>query len=175
MHRRMLMFAALAAVVMISGLTAQAQQLYESNESGSVLVLPKFVSGTVATGVPKDMTSAKCILLLVSLCQTLHDRPVLVLAGVQASLSYFDSVQTVDWLKTQGYKESDPLARPFVHNPAALYALDGAGAIGTAWLAHRMRTSHNRWAHRLWWMPQTVVISGNAWALGYTATHARKH
>ena len=58
MRRQILvMFAALAAIVMLSGLRAQAQddvgrKLYDPNEPGSVLVFPKFVRGTVAAGVP---------------------------------------------------------------------------------------------------------------------------
>src|ERR1700747_2253722 len=58
MRRQMfVMFAALAAIVMLSGLRAQAQddvgrKLYDPNEPGSVLVFPAFVRGTVATGVP---------------------------------------------------------------------------------------------------------------------------
>jgi hypothetical protein len=50
-------FAALAAIVMLSGLRVQAQddavrKLYDPSEPGSVLVFPAFVRGTVATGVP---------------------------------------------------------------------------------------------------------------------------
>src|ERR1700730_17422600 len=54
MRRRMfVMFAALAVMVLLSGLRAQAQvKLYDPNEPGSVLVFPKFVRGTVAAGVP---------------------------------------------------------------------------------------------------------------------------
>jgi len=54
MRRQMLaMFAALAVMVLLSGLRAQAQvRLYDPNEPGSVLVFPKFVRGTVVAGVP---------------------------------------------------------------------------------------------------------------------------
>jgi hypothetical protein len=55
MRRRMLViFAALAAIILLSGLRAQAQvrKLYDPNEPGSVLVFPKFIRGTVAAGVP---------------------------------------------------------------------------------------------------------------------------
>src|SRR6202521_3499238 len=58
MRRRMfVMFAALAVMVLLSALMAQAQEyaparLYDPNEPGSVLVFPKFVRGTVAAGVP---------------------------------------------------------------------------------------------------------------------------
>jgi len=58
MRKQMLMmFAALAAILVVSGLRAQAQEtygprLYDPNEPGSVLVFPKFVRGTVAAGVP---------------------------------------------------------------------------------------------------------------------------
>jgi len=48
----LVMFAVLAGILVLSGLRAQAQQLYDPNEPGSVLVFPKFVRGTVAAGVP---------------------------------------------------------------------------------------------------------------------------
>jgi hypothetical protein len=49
------MFAALAMVVLVLELRAQASvgpKLFDPNEPGSVLVFPKFVRGTVAAGVP---------------------------------------------------------------------------------------------------------------------------
>src|ERR1700680_2246421 len=55
MRKRMLvMFAAFAAILVVSRLQAQAvtQVLYDPTEPGSLLVFPKFIRGTVATGVP---------------------------------------------------------------------------------------------------------------------------
>lgn len=115
-----------------------------------------------------------CALALLSLAgcsqMVVRDRPVALLGTVQLGMSLADSVNTESrkayWMSRGGYfTEHDPLARPLVNHPPALYAFDLAGAYGTAWLGSRMKHSHNVLGRKLWWLPQVVVISGNTYGL----------
>ena len=121
----------------------------------------------------KPKTGQRCSPLLLSLCSTFRDRPVAVMAAGQFGLSLSDSIRT-EALKARAqdeggtFMEADPLARPFVDHPAALYAFDVGGAVATAWLAHRMRHSSHRWERNLWWLPQSMVIAGNIGGIAYT-------
>lgn len=119
-----------------------------------------------------------CMFLLVLACQAFQSKPVDILAGVQLGMSLADSANTQAWLASSpNHYEVDPIARPFVHNGAIAYGLDIAGTVATAWVASRMRRSHNRVVRRLWWLPQSLVIAGNTEGIVYssvTAAHERR-
>lgn len=113
----------------------------------------------------------------------LRDKPVWALAAVHGALAFADAAQTEHYWKLAqptierpipGYfRERNPLARPFIGHPAALYSADAAYIIGTAWLAHRMRTSNNKFLRKIWWVPQ-VAGSGGA-VFGIVATRLNYH
>jgi hypothetical protein len=63
-----------------------------------------------------------------------------------------------------GFQEQDPLARPFIHQPAGVYYGTGlAVATGVNWLAWRMGKSP-RW-HKVWWLPQALSTGANCWGI----------
>lgn len=160
------------ALVLLHPLGVAAQLLPRSFPPG-----PMPASHSDGDRRPK-ITTPHCLLLLPSLCSTMRDRPVMILAAGQLALSVTDSVETevsVARLRREGrqFTEFDPLARPLVNHPLALYALDAGGAVATAWLAHKMRNSSHSWERRLWWLPQSLVIAGNVSGTVVTAVNSR--
>jgi hypothetical protein len=62
--------------------------------------------------------------------------------------------------------ETNPLARPFVHLPAPVFVgFAAANSAAASWLGARMRRSRHGWERRIWWLPQTAQIAGNAWGV----------
>lgn len=125
-----------------------------------------------------ETTNPRCDRVLLGLCSTFRDRPVMTVATAQFGLSMADSIQTEIFkakMQREGgqFLEVDPFARPFINHPGALYVFDSGGAIATAWLAHRMRHSSRRWERKLWWLPQSIVITGNTGGIIYSAIHER--
>lgn len=109
-----------------------------------------------------------------TLCQTLQDRPVQFLAGVHGTIASADFATTVYYKqKFPGFREYDPIARPFVSSKPAAAAFVAAYVLGTAWLAHELRSSHNRVLRKLWWIPQVAGIAGNAYGLAATTGNMR--
>ena len=73
-----------------------------------------------------------------------------------------------------GFREQNPVLRPMLGHPAAMYAYGAAYAMGAAWLGHKMRTSRFGLVRKLWWLPQTYSIEQNVWGYAYTRTHYRR-
>jgi hypothetical protein len=108
-----------------------------------------------------------CLLVVVSLCSVLRDRPVTALAGVHAAVATWDGVETRQGLHA-GWGEADPLSRPFVRNNATMIAAGLVEVAGCAVIADKMRHSHHRVLRDTWFLWQTVpvaahVVSGSAW------------
>ncbi len=58
--------------------------------------------------------------------------------------------------------ESDPLSRFFLgERPSSsrMAPIGAAQIVGTAFIAHRMRISHNPFVHVVWWSPQSLSIT----------------
>lgn len=109
-----------------------------------------------------------------TLCQTLQDRPVQFLAGVHGTMASVDFATTVYYKqKYPAFREFDPVARPFVSSKPAAAAFVAVYVLGTAWLAHELRSSHNRVLHKLWWIPQVAGIAVNAYGLAATTSRMR--
>lgn len=106
--------------------------------------------------------SLHCILVLMSLCSTVHDRPVMLMAAGAGAAMTADYARTVTMLRSHpDLREGDPITRPFIQHPAAAIPFGIGYALAGAWIAHRMRTSRNSVVRRLWWLPQSVQIGSN--------------
>ena len=134
----------------------------------------------------------ECILIGSSLCQAakakpakaqafphkenaivavLKDRPVMVLAALDVTAKVMDYRQTHRDFMLGGFQEHNPILRPMLGHPAAMYAYGAAYAMGAAWLGHKMRTSHIGIVRKLWWLPQTYSIEQNVYGFAYTRAH----
>src|SRR5712671_4859012 len=108
-----------------------------------------------------------CVLVL-SLCSMLHDKPVS--ATATALTLTHAGIASWDWTVTRqginaGAPESDPLARPFVHNNSTMVAGAVAEVVGTAWMANKMRRSRHRVLRNTWWVWQAAPIAAHAWGV----------
>src|ERR1700694_2735101 len=117
----------------------------------------------------------ECILISSSLCQAvkdkpakpryerkqnaivavLKDRPVMALMAADVTAKMRDYRQTERDFQFGGFHEHNPVLRPMLGHPAAMYAYGAAYAMGAAWLGHKMRTSRYGLVRKLWWLPQT--------------------
>lgn len=136
----------------------------------------------------------ECILIGSSLCQAvkdkpakpqitkrqnaivavLKDRPAMALMGVDLAAKTMDYRQTERDFQLGGFHEQNPVLRPMLGHPAAMYAYGAAYAFGAAFVGHRMRTSRFGLVRKLWWLPQTFSIEQNVWGYAYTHAHYRK-
>jgi hypothetical protein len=136
----------------------------------------------------------ECILIGSSLCNTvkakpakaefpkrqnaavavLKDRRVMMLMALDLTVKTMDYRQTERDFKLGGFHEQNPVLRPMLGHPAAMYAYGAAYAIGAAWVGHKMRTSRFGIARKLWWLPQTISIEQNLWGYAYTRSHYRR-
>ena len=84
-----------------------------------------------------------------------------------AALDMHATADAEEWFKKhphyyRGPTETDPLARPLVRLPRPAYYICGfALTTGVNWLGYRM--SHSRKFRKIWWLPQSISISGNCW------------
>jgi hypothetical protein len=99
-----------------------------------------------------------CVLLLLTLCAAVRDKPVMALTFAHADALFADGVVTRRSV-LHGGEEVDPLARAFIGARPTWGRMVPVGAgfvIGEAWLAERMKTSRHAWVRRVWWVPQAV-------------------
>jgi hypothetical protein len=136
----------------------------------------------------------ECILISSSLCQAvkakpakpvfptkqnaivavLKDRPVMALMALDVTAKTMDYRQTERDFMLGGFQEHNPVLRPMLGHPAAMYAYGAAYAMGAAWLGHKMRTSRFGLMRKLWWLPQTYSIEQSVYGYAYTRTHYRR-
>jgi hypothetical protein len=136
----------------------------------------------------------ECILIGSSLCHTvnakpakphfaakqnavvavLKDRPVMALLALDVTAKVMDYRQTEQDYLLGGFEEHNPVLRPMLGHPAAMYAYGAAYAMGAAWVGHKMRTSRFGLARKLWWLPQTISIEQNVYGFASTRAHYRR-
>jgi hypothetical protein len=111
-------------------------------------------------------TQIKCLLLEVTLCHAVHDKPILALTTVQTVVLVSDGVTTRQFVK-RGYVEVDPLTRILIGRKPTWGRMAPLGAVqivASVWVAERMKTSRHIWVRRLWWMPQIIEIAANGFS-----------
>jgi hypothetical protein len=101
----------------------------------------------------------------------LKDRPVMGLMAADLTFKVVDYRQTERDFLLGGFREHNPVLRPMLGHPAAMYAYGAAYAIGAAWVGHKMRTSRFGVMRKLWWLPQTVSIEQSIYGYAYTRAH----
>lgn len=106
----------------------------------------------------------------------LKDKPVMAMAAAHGTLAFVDATQTErDWKlsrNTNGtFREQNPLLRPLVGHPAALYGYTAGGVVFSAWLGHKFRESRYPLLQKFWWVPQAAGIAGGSFGVAYTSVH----
>src|SRR5690242_14867040 len=119
----------------------------------------------------------ECVLLSASLCHAVKDQPIMALAAVSTIMSIVDMHNTEHASRVPApytnFNETNPVLRPLLPHPAALYAFDIGWVVTTAIIGHELRTSRHRWLRDLWWLPQMIDIADNSWAYSYSRIHVR--
>lgn len=113
----------------------------------------------------QDLTAStrRCVLISRTLCDAIHDKPVLALAVIHTGMIIGDGYLTEKHAR-EGYPETDPIARALIGRYPTWGRMAPIGAawiLGETYLAERMHRSHNRIARRLWWLPQSMGIAAN--------------
>jgi hypothetical protein len=63
----------------------------------------------------------------------------------------------------QGHTEMNPMLRPFAGN-ASMYAAVQVGPLLFDYIGRRMQRSDKRWAHQIWWLPQSLSTAASLFA-----------
>jgi hypothetical protein len=85
-------------------------------------------------------------------------RSWLALSLVQHGAAAFDAYSTRQAIG-RGAVEVDPLMRPFAHS-SAMYGAIQVGPVLLDLLSRHMQRSENRFARRMWWVPQSASTVG---------------
>jgi hypothetical protein len=119
----------------------------------------------------------ECVFIASSLCRTVKDKPVMVVAAANAAMLTLDYRKTLEVNNDPAFHahEANPLLRPLVHHPAAMYIDTAAQVVLFSWIGHRLRTSHSRIARMLWWLPQAASAAQGLEGYIYTSRHTRAH
>ena len=104
----------------------------------------------------------------------LKDRPVMALVAADLTAKTMDYRQTEQDFMLGGFREHNPILRPMLGHPAAMYAYGAAYAMGAAWVGHKMRTSRFSVVRKLWWLPQVYSVEQNVYGYTYTRAHYRR-
>ena len=87
--------------------------------------------------------------------RSFYDRPVAILAEIDAGAAACDDFATRRMIDHGGY-ERNPLIRPFVHNSGTLAAETVCEMWVAAFVAERMRHSRHASLRKVWWLPQDL-------------------
>ena len=63
----------------------------------------------------------------------------------------------------QGHTEMNPMLRPFAGN-ASMYAAVQVGPLLFDYIGRRLQHSDKRWAHQIWWLPQSLSTAASLFA-----------
>jgi hypothetical protein len=99
----------------------------------------------------------ECVLLSVSLCHAVKDKPVMALTATHAAAVFADGLTTRQSINRGHY---EIWISPLIGKYPTWGRMAPIGAAETLfgmWLAERMHRSHN-WTRHIWWMPQSVAI-----------------
>lgn len=111
----------------------------------------------------------RCILLVPTLCEAVHDKTVMALTAGEVVGMAADNVTTVEDVKI-GFIEGDPISR-FFYGERPTYArmipIDAAYDVGMLYLSEKLKTSHNHLLRKVWWLPDVVQISVSGGAVGW--------
>ncbi len=79
------------------------------------------------------------------------------LTAAGSGAAAFDAYSTRRVLAGNHGTESNPLLRPFAHSNA-MYAATQVTPAAMDFIGKRMMVSQDRWARRMWWLPQAVEL-----------------
>jgi hypothetical protein len=128
----------------------------------------------------------ECVLLTVSLCHVVKDKPVMALLAADVTIKIMDVRQTernYRWGEMHpcstfhsneqlcGFVEHDAFVAPLVPHSAAFYAFEWSGAVFSGWIGHKLRESRRRWMRDIWWVPQTISVGQNLYGYFYSRSH----
>jgi hypothetical protein len=86
----------------------------------------------------------------------------LALSIAEHGAATFDAWSTNRAL-AQGHTEMNPTLRPFAGN-ASMYAAVQVAPLLFDYIGHRMMRSDKRWAHQIWWLPQSLSTAASLFA-----------
>lgn len=114
-----------------------------------------------------------CVLISKTLCEAIHDRLVMIFAGVHTTSLILDGAYTVRNVR-KGYVETDPISRVLIGRHPTWNRMAPIGAawiIAELYVTERMRHSHNRIVRKCAFVPQILGIASNGIGAEYGATH----
>jgi hypothetical protein len=114
-----------------------------------------------------------CALLGHALCEGIHDKPVIILAGVHTGLLITDGIYTRQSVK-RGGTELDPISRAFLGRRPEWNRMIPIGAaliIAEVIVTEKMRHSEHRTIRKLAFVPLLFGIAASAQGSAYSATH----
>ena len=117
-----------------------------------------------------------CLLLSLTLCKAIKDKPVATLGATQAIVLVADGVITRRNIKQDGI-ELDPVSRAFIGSQptwARMAPVGIAQTIGGMWLGEKMKTNRHVWVRRFWWAPQTAGIASNGFGFTFSYVHWKR-
>lgn len=114
-----------------------------------------------------------CVLISHTLCQAIHDKPVMILAGAHTGLLFSDGYYT-NRNTLRGATEFDPISRAFVGRRPTWKQMAPVGAawvIAEVYLTEKMRHSRNGTIRKLAFVPLSLGIISSAQGTAFSATH----
>lgn len=116
------------------------------------------------------MIPLHCVLLVASLCQAMHSKPIVALASLQSAALVADGVSSMNF-RQRGLYEADPVSRVFIGRYPTWARMAPAGAglvIGQTWLAYKLKTSRH-WERHIWWVPMVLGTAANVYGAAHNA------
>lgn len=111
-----------------------------------------------------------CLLLSLTLCQMIHDKPVSAMMAAHSITASYDYIQTRQDLN-EGRLEANPLGRPFVHSTPLLMAAGAVEVLGVSYVVEKMKHSDHAFLRKTWFIPQAVAISAHISCAIYSRTN----
>lgn len=129
-----------------------------ANDSNPAAVTPAPAAEPVAPGNPTPAIRAGKTTLAPEYEPGKQKKVWLALTIASSGAAAFDAWSTRRAISGGYGTETNPMLAPFSHS-GALYAATQVSPLVMDFIGHKMMTSRNNWARRMWWLPQSLGTS----------------